>query len=372
MNQPTTQTASAIPRPAWIVGKKYDQFFLFGGWLVPFVLFFAMGLSPMAAFLAFALLDGAHVWVTAPLTVLDKTSDAQTQRFYRWGGAALLAMVVLVTVSGGIVATVWRSVFLYWGAFHIVRQHYGFLKLYQLRSGNHEPQRVKIETWFLYVGLAAPYLYMQSIGSAFFAKEGLLRIPLPLAVPLAALFVAVGLGSYLALLVVRDARAGRSIGKLRLLHLALAISNWVIAVYLGAYYQSIALVALFFTSFHDVQYHAVIWHVGRRRYDSEGRGNPFAFLFRPGRLFVYLGLALGFGLLRPAMFGFGGGDASWLGRHALLDFSINLAWGINFIHYLYDGKMWQMRHNKQLRTDLDLSGPPRPGPIVASDPAPAE
>jgi len=355
---------SALPaaRSTWIVGSAYDQLFLVAGWAVPLVLVALFTVHPLLAIVTFAVVfDGGHVGATAPLTIFDRTTDHESRRFYYVGAATILGLAGAVTVAGGMAGAIWRSVYLYWGAFHILRQHYGFLRLYQLRSVSTDPVRSRVEIWCLYVGLLALYTWMFQPQSARTTADLLTPI-VPLFVPAVLGTLWLALAGALAALVLRDARAGRSVGWIRLAHLGLCISNWALAGYATLAFHSILVGVMVITSYHGAQYHGLIWHVGERRYGAGSGQGVWRHLFRRDRVWLFALLAVMFGFFRFVLFGFMGGREFFF-RHGgprLADFALNAAWGLTFVHYLFDGRMWQLRRNPQLRRDLEVARPAVP------------
>src|SRR5579872_6454129 len=96
----------AMSSKAWIVGPSYDRAFFFASWLAPFALMGVFAVSPLAAFIAFGILDGSHVAATLPLTVFDRTGDRSSRNLYRYGLAVIAALALVVTAIGGVVQLV--------------------------------------------------------------------------------------------------------------------------------------------------------------------------------------------------------------------------------------------------------------------------
>jgi len=348
-------SAQAPARRWWIVGQRFDVLFFLGAWLVPLLLIGIFVVSPAAAILSFALLDASHIAATVPLTLFDRTSDASTYRFYYGGIAVIFAGAAVVSILGGTPQMLWDSAFLFWGSFHILRQHYGFLKLYQNRAGDMRGSRAKLEVATLYLGLAVCWLFMQSFGGEAARLDNFLSLPVPHIVPVALLLPLGGLLFTLVAMAWADAKAGRRERQVPLAHIVLALTNWALGAAIGIHLQSVLATVLFITSFHDLQYHGIVWHVGTTRYTELPEANPLAKLFAPNRLLVYAAALVLIGSTRQFLFGFLGAKA--LFERSTLAVMMNFAWALNFIHYLIDGRMWQMRKNPQLRRDLLLAVP---------------
>ena len=152
----------------WIASPAYDQWFLVGGWLVALGATLIALHSPMTGlvvFVAFQLVDDAHIISTWPLLFGDR---GLRQLFPRslFIFAAVVGVALLMTAQGRTTQIIWWSVFLYLGTYHIIRQHFGFLRLYQGRA------RVgavvaKAETDLLQWGCATALLLNYSNGWVF-------------------------------------------------------------------------------------------------------------------------------------------------------------------------------------------------------------
>ncbi|MBM64948.1 MAG: hypothetical protein CMH55_01785 [Myxococcales bacterium] len=351
-------------RSPWIVSPRFDlSFFLLGAWLVPILLWAGIGLwGLLTSLLIFRVLDYSHIFVTWPFTFGDRETMTAHGRWYRVGFLAIVILSVLMTTLGRSAQVLWWSVFIYWGAFHIIRQHYGFLRIYQARQGA-TPELAKAEVGLLYSGTAFPYLLNLSQGWALDPMgDQVFQLPVPAVLAWGALGIFVACAVQVAWGWWCLLRSGRRVGWQRLLHLVLAISNfWVGLLWAGQ--TNAALAALFITSYHDLQYHGVIWWVGQRRYRRRD-SNPFGSLFTARLPLLLVGFVLAAGCLHTLMIG----DLSWLpglewSRFAFSDEPGPMMYVANFFigtvaaHYLFDGKMWKMSENPRLRQELDLSRP---------------
>ena len=63
----------------------------------------------------------------------------------------------------------------FYGYYHVVRQHYGFVALYNARNRDRDPRSVALDKWTLYVGCWAPYAYFLLTHPK---ARALLRLPL--------------------------------------------------------------------------------------------------------------------------------------------------------------------------------------------------
>lgn len=356
-------TVATAPPCRWIVGPGYDQFFLAASWLVPFALWGVALTLPyglLVALAIFVLLDNSHQVATLPLTIFDPGSMQKSGRFYLGGIAVIGSTAVALSFFPGSLATrFWASLVLYWGAYHIIRQHYGFLRLYQARDKPVSERLARAEAVALYSGAAFPYLMNLSHGwAAHGIGELLVRIPFPVwsAWLVLAIFVA-SMGFVLTDVVTRMAK-GEDALSLRLLHLVLAVSNfWFALLLVGR--EDLILATLFITSYHDVQYHAIVWLVGHNRAANEAA--PVVPAVR--RMFASrtaFAAAIVVGALLQAFLR----NDFQLASSLLPDAgAVNAAvfalfTSYSYMHYFIDGKMWKMGEDPRLRVELGLAAAP--------------
>jgi hypothetical protein len=117
-------TAAASP---WIVNSSYDQLFLWAAWCVPLLLWAVAGATPnglLIALAVFVLLDNSHQVATLPLTVFDPATMRAQWATYMGGAVAIGGAAAAISFfPGSFVATLWASLVVFWGAWHIIRQH---------------------------------------------------------------------------------------------------------------------------------------------------------------------------------------------------------------------------------------------------------
>jgi len=359
----------------WVVSSFYDQWFLLGAWLFPFALLaLVSALEPTmgrlgavaSAYLVFQFVDCAHIFITWPVLFGDRGIRA------RYGDSNLLifAGIVLISIactySGRATQMVYWTSFLFFGTWHNIRQHYGFLRLYQARTPQMDRQAAKAEILCLYGGTSAAFFTNIHFGWLYESfGPNVTWIQVPFAVPCVCFLVFLyGLFGTLKGLWQRR-EAGLALGAPRLLHLVLVLSNFVLGL-LVLTRGDLLLTVLFITSYHDVQYLPLVWHMGRRRY-SQGEGardNPLAVLFRSGHFVYFLGaLALGALIHVTAV-----GQLSFLNglqftAYALTDepgwmnYVANGFIATSLAHFILDGRIWKFSEDSRLRDEFDLQRP---------------
>lgn len=354
-----SRRAPAAPKATpWIVDQRYDQLFLWGAWFIPLALWavaVSMPYGLLVALVIFVLLDNSHQVATLPLTIFDPATMKRSAPVYLSGAVAIGGAAIAISFyPDTLISQVWASLVIYWGAWHIIRQHYGFLRLYQARDKPADERIARAEVYALYSGAAFPYFMNLSHG---WASEGIgkmfYRVPVPpwSAWVVLAIFV-VSLAFALTDVASRR-KARRPAVSRRLLHVLLVVSNfWIGLLWAGR--EDIILAVLFITSYHDLQYHAVVWLVGRRR--SAAAAEPVFPAVR--RMFGSMGVfaaavvvgALGQAFLRND-FQFAG---SLLPESAVTTALFAVVTSYSYMHYFFDGKMWKLSTDPRLRAELGL------------------
>jgi hypothetical protein len=119
-------------------------------------------------FVWFVLLDSPHFFGTYSRTYLDR-EQWRERRGLLLGSLALFLVAPLVLLASfamhraglphataGLVALA-AGVNL-WAYWHVVRQHYGFMTLYQRKNDDTDPSDRRIDSLLLHIGLLAPFV----------------------------------------------------------------------------------------------------------------------------------------------------------------------------------------------------------------------
>ena len=346
----------------WIVDARYDQLFLWAAWCVPLLLWAVAVSVPyglLVALTIFVLLDNSHQIASLPLTIFDPATMKRAAPVYLGGAAAIgSAAIVISLYPDTLVSKIWASLVVYWGAWHIIRQHYGFLRLYQAREKPRDARVATAEVVALYSGASFPYFLNLSHG---WAAEGLgamlYKVPVPswspwVVLAIFAVSLSIAMRDTLTRLRHRESAVSR-----RLLHVLLVVSNfWLGLLWVGR--EDIILAVLFITSYHDLQYHAVVWLVGRKR--AAAPSEPVRPAVR--RVFGSLGMFTIVVLLGALGQAFWRNDfqlaASVLPQSAVTVAVFALFTSYSYMHYFFDGKMWKLSQDARLRAELGLGSKP--------------
>lgn len=359
--------------PTWVIGRNSDLTWLIGGVLVGYGLLGAhmfLGVAAVTIYVLWILaVDGPHVFATLSRTYLDRRERVARARLLRWS----LCFFALGPASVGLSVTAGQrlpyDLFLtfcsLWAYWHVVRQHYGVMVLYKKKAGDVAPGANRTDSLFLYVGLIAPI-----ISFAFNHPRSLAMMGMD-APPAWARAVSVAAWSLFAAALValvayqfNRLRRGLTVNWTKLLFLAAAVSLSAVLfsppVAARIQYEAVFPIV---TSFHNVQYLAIVWffHQNRRQRSA---GAPGVVAPCTRTLWVFLGAGLMFTLGYRVLLGclFSAWPGCDMGAETIAlsagltasDVGIGFLWGFALHHYFLDQKIWHVRHDTVLSHDLQL------------------
>jgi len=249
----------------------------------------------------------------------------------------------------------------FWGVWHGLMQTYGFLRIYDAKSGPSSWLTARLDhamcvTWFATAVLVSPSR-MTNILSVFYTSGG----PLLEASAIEALRTAsVSLtGAVTVAFFCHTAwmwHHGRPVSSVKLLLMATSFGFfWYTNVFVSNLLAGIAL----FEVFHDVQYLSIVWIFNLNRVQKDrGVGAFTRFLFRrSGALVgVYVGLVVAYGSLNLV--------STAMSTGLLKRTLTGLLAASALLHFYYDGFIWKVRE-RTTRQSLGLTGgTPEPAPAV--------
>jgi hypothetical protein len=361
----------------WIVSRPFDLAWFFGGAalsLAAALLVLGAGTSIVAIWWIWLLaFDGPHIAAAFTRTYLDRAEWRERPGVLVRGllvfavGPAFLA-AGLVTGSAR-PFTLFLGLAAFYGYYHIVRQHYGFLALYQAVNGDRARLDRRLDAFVLYAGLWAPYAYfMLSHPRA----RRLLEIPAegPVAAVanhLAGAAVAVWTLALIALVGRALARAP-ALNRPKLAYLGITLPLYAVIYFLLARLepvytasagpdQDFLMLSILVTVFHNVQYLGLVWFHNRNRY-AGGIGAVGWVNRTPLR---FLGACALFSLVIYTLF------ACWtdvfpgcglvalsLGPITASQIGLCLWWGLALQHYYLDQRIWRISGDAALQRNLRL------------------
>ena len=376
-------SAAPAARSPWIVGPRYDLGWFFGGVVISLLV---LGLSLGAGvpivvlwwiwLLAF---DGPHIAAAFTRTYVDREEWRKRRGvlvlslFTLAVGPAFLGLNLLTGSKQPFLLFLGLAAF--YGYYHIVRQHYGFLALYKARSRDFGRLDLHLDKWFLYVGCWAPYFWFifthprarVLIGLSAGEPTG----PLERAVPVALLVLwFLAFAAFLARLAVRfRERIRRPHGAYLLLTVLLYGGVYFLVARLEPLYaastgpdQDFLLLSILVTVFHNVQYLGLVWFHNRNRYRSRDHGFGLASTLNrsfPRFLYACVLFSLAIYFLSACSTGVFPRcqillDAK-LGPFTANEVGLAFWWGLAVNHYYLDQKIWRIRGDDELKRNLGLS-----------------
>jgi len=377
------QAPRTVDRPApasrWIVSAPFDLALFFGG-LVGSAIAFGLwraGLPIVVLFWTWLLVfDGPHIGAAFTRTYVDR-DEWRTRK-----GVLLLSLLCFAVGPVFLAATaaagspdpfnLFLAIATFYGVYHLVRQHYGFLALYKAKARDFDRVNFHVDKWFLYVGSWLPYFY-------FLLTHPRARVLLNLSVdpsPIERVAIVAVIALWSVNLLVFLVRA---IPRLPQAHVVYALITvlfyalvYVAVGRLEPVYapppnerrspdQDFLLIQVLITLPHNLQYLALMWFHNRNRYSGAGDFGPATPLNRTPLRFVamcllfsgvlYLAFACSTGVFpRCQLFV----DAR-LGPVTFNQLGLCLWWGLALHHYVLDQKIWRIQGDAALKRNLGLA-----------------
>jgi hypothetical protein len=349
----------------WIVNKRYDLAFIFGGalasFIVPFLVMWNRALLPGLFWIWLLFFDGTHLWAAYSRTYLDR-KFWKTDRALLLGSPAVLLLPFLAVLfywySDSMKPVEFFLVFAQgWAYYHLVRQHYGFLSLYDRKSGA-DPKTHQVNKWTLYIALWSAYIYFLVSHPINRRISGMPELPwIQLLAVLGCAGAAVALIAYHFR---HRSYSPATLFAVVCIVLYSLIFFWIAPMepfFAGAknVVQSFMLLAIMMTLFHNIQYHAIVWHYNRKKYTDPSFG-PAASLSR--NFVAYAVVAVLFAGLYTGAAWFSKEYPSLTGtisEPAFLPVPFLLWWGLLFHHYYLDQKIWRVSRTKDLQQQFGIA-----------------
>lgn len=342
------------------------------------------------------LLDAPHLWGTLARTFFDPDEWRQRKGVLikSWGwflvGSIMIVGPYLVAsvgvdfspetlVLGSIVFLVF---FRLWAYYHVVRQHWGFFRLYKRKANDFGHFSDRIDTWFFNLSLYLPLLIFMT-STYFYKTPGFESIDLGLRTPIFPGGLSIGgilypilwmtyllvILGYLAVQI-HLYRKGSLLNGSKLLYMGL-----IVPLHLIAFSNPILVVFVtpIVTVGHNIQYHVIVYEFAKKKYTPSPKYRITRFLFRNVLIYFLFGLVFTFLLYRGPfiefietttglaldgllfnsigmMAGIRHPDQLNLGQKVFASFL--LGWAMQ--HYYLDSKIWRVSKDKGLRKALDL------------------
>jgi len=368
--------------PRWLVSRGFDLTWFFGGAALSLMvlgLYFVAG-APIVALWWIWLIafDGPHIAASFTRTYLDADE-------WRRRPALLLTSLLTFVVGPAFLAAtavtgsqdpflLFLALATLYGYYHVVRQHYGFVALYNAINRDRDPKSVALDRRTLYIGCWAPYLYFLLTHPRVRALIGLRPGELANAATSTAEICVVVWLAVLVWFVVRHLRTdGFRFRNPKTPYLVTTIVLYGVIYFAIARFepvygasqgpdQDFLLLSIVIVIFHNVQYLGLVWFHNRNRY-SEGDGHGLAGLVNRAPA-TFLGVCVLFSIAVYATFACSTGvfpscqwftGAAAIGRVTWNQLGLCLWWGLAMNHYYLDQKIWRISGDESLKRSLRLA-----------------
>ena len=330
-------------------------------------------------------LDTPHFFGTYFRTYLDK-DEWRTRRPFLLGslGVFLVGPMLLAVSyalhSAGVEAfklpwRVWGYTVSVWAYFHITRQHYGVLRLYNRKNGEIGTDESRLDAAVLYGALGLAFVGLLCINpdtrDAFGFK---LWEQSPMGWDKALFYTA---QAGVAALVIAQASfqiskrlRGEPINLPKQIFLGSVVALHAFVCFSGllaAGYSLLAFTAIV-TIYHDIQYLFIVWFYSNRHYRPEPSpqkkfgaagvlARSFALFYGAALLLASVPLwSLGCAINRVAVCGPGtdAGALTFMGDTTWILFFVMLTSGIQMHHYVLDMVIWRPSRSRTVRSGLGL------------------
>jgi hypothetical protein len=389
-------TEQARPRAIslrWIINAREDLIWFVGSVASSYALLilYVTGILPLIPMVVgwAILIDAPHVFGTLSRTYFDRSEWETRKRL-------MLGSLLFFVVGPAMVLLGFGFTFFFlaalWAYYHLVKQHYGFMVLYKKKNNDLAPLDNALDRWLLLFAFNYPFMaFIAGDPSAMARVPPLLRSGVNTVTTLL-LAGTIVVGGFWLVRQLQRAWLREPLNLPKYLLLAAAIPMHWIALLTPMPNKPIALVAIL-TIYHNLQYHRLIWFhnqkyvsasVGVRgsspspgspagqpgwggtvregsvaQEDLKDKYGPAALISR--RLLYYIAFGILFGLLYQGprqVLGYFGLKASHGDATAQLSIPIQLGvavlWGVAFIHYYLDSKIWRVRRDPSVGKALNM------------------
>ena len=327
----------------WIVNAKYDGFFFIGSCV--FTLLFlgiflyaeTLDLAPkgdsiiLTYFVFTAIFDHPHIFQTFSRTHADKEEFEERKNMHTWGLAAFIVAGLVITGMGFDRELIVFAAF--FGSWHIIRQHSGFLKAYKGINKDFDKIDKYLDMGLFYTGMFACFFrdYSDITGPVVVYKE--LTANFPYLPPQITEIVWSIFILFLVAFVVRQVHRfynRKPINIPKILFLVAALSTHYFVFFLTALPFLVA--ESLETVYHNIQYQGFVMNYQRKRFSHI-----------KNVVLKWFGVAMIYGLVVGTIEIIGlmtNGWAKWL----FVPFTM-----IVIYHYYIDGLVWRFGKNPELR-----------------------
>ena len=298
-------SSAATSSSPWVVGRGYDTLFFTASLAVPMLLWvgFSFGLlTGVAVYVLFQLLfNMPHNFQTWTMSVLDPADRATHGRRYVVAAVVCLAVlgIPMALSPKGVYPWV-RDALIYWGYYHLVRQHYGFQRIYEKKMGQVSVAESKFYGRYLDAVCYLPLLIRFRDPKLMTIQAGDVAVPIwhPVLADPVWMTIAGVYGAFILAAVVHHIRMA-SQGRPNVMPRALLLLSVTIAFALaGIVIESLIVAIAVVTAYHNLQYLGLMWfHNRNRAADHPDDPNPTIRWLINGRVALYFAVTFFYGIV---------------------------------------------------------------------------
>ena len=329
-----------FPGTRWIISRQDDLIWFVGTALVGYLALALVSVGVSLTLLTAIWLlgvDGPHVTGTVTRTYFDK----QERRRLGWLLWALLPLLFVGPVAVYLGQAALFFLFaVCWQHYHITKQHMGFVMLWKVKNRERDAFDMRLDRWFVLASGVSPlalFVVKTRLGNSILG--GLLTADMIATYPI--LIVVYAVYQF------RKWRAGKPMNPPKLLLLAGMVPlQWLAFGYAARFGpDGIVRAGIALGLFHSLQYHRLMWFHNKNRYQGPGARDKHGLAAVLAQKFGYY-FAVAAGLYFTAEI-----VPQTLFPGETLAAAL---WGIAFMHYLLDSKIWRVRGDKELAAALHL------------------
>jgi tetratricopeptide (TPR) repeat protein len=344
--------AAAERQTGWILSSFWDSLLFIGSPVVAIVLFVPLrtffSSSAISLFLLAFFTFGHHL-----PGFLRAYGDRELFARYRWRFLLAPPLVFGATMwfdARGLHGLLF-AVFT-WDIWHVLMQHYGFLRIYDAKQGDTSPLSARLDwavslSWYAAFIALSPHYRHDLLFRAYSSGVPLLPPAVVRSATTGLVAVSIAISALYLIYHLDRWRKGRALNLRKLVTLAIFLgATWFLYVRLNDFVVGFAV----WSAFHCLQYFGIVWAFNQNRVRRGAAVTRFLrFLFRPsaGLVALYAALILAYGAINYATHL----PANPTVGRVLMVFVITSG----VLHYYYDGFIWKVRES-DTRRYLNIAG----------------
>ena len=345
---------SGIPtEQGWIINRGYDVLFFIGTPLLSLVVLLFASQYYSSADIAWFVLAFFAVGHHLPGFM---RAYGEKELFNRHKATFIISPLV---VTGFVAWSVFNGhlgffIFLaLWDMWHFFMQHYGFMRIYDLKRRKPSPFSSRLDwwltaLWFGYIVIDSPHYLINFLERCHRYGFGLQTWIAPdfiFDLRQWSFYLAVAVGGLYLVNLMRERARGVPVVWPKL---AISLTTFATVYFAYIYLEDIILGYAITALAHDIQYFAIVWiyNHGVLKRSKELGSSFFRYLFSDGRFRIvlfYVILILAYGGVEAL--------ARSTDNYLIYDVAKVIIAASAFLHYYYDGFMWKVR-KKEIRQNL--------------------